>query len=296
VASLLTNNATFGNAADLTRVAYLESHDVVGDLNGGVRLTTALDATTPTSYRARKLSTLGAALTFTAPGMPMLFQGQEMLENRPFSDTLPVDWSKTVTYTNIVRLYRNLVRLRRNLNGVTPGLKGDQCSVYQVDNANKLLAYRRWKTGAATQDTVVVANFANTTRSNYTLKFPRTGLWYVYFNSDSASYGADYGNVGPARVAASGTPATAGITIGPYSALILSQTPPPTLTVSQTNGLVTVSWPLHASGWVLDTSPTLPGNPPPWASVPAAQCQTNASSIFSTFTSSANAVYRLRQP
>ncbi len=295
VANLLVNNVTFGGSADLTRVVYLESHDVVGDLNGGARLPTAIDPTTPNSYRARKLSTLGAALTFTAPGVPMLFQGQEMLEHRQFRDTLPVDWSRTVTYTNIVQLYRNLVRLRRNLDGVTPGLKGDQCSVYRVDNANKLLAYRRWKNGAANQDAVVVANFGNTTRSNYSLTFPRGGQWYVYFNSDSTRYGADYSNVGPGRVTASGTPAAASITLGPYSVLILSQAPPPVLTVSQTNGVVTVAWPISASGWVLDTSPTLLGNPPPWIAVPRAQYQTNATSTFSTFTSPTNAFYRLRQ-
>ena len=71
------------------RVAFLESHDVVGDLNGGVRLVTAIDPATPNSYRARKLSTLGAVVTLTAPGVPMIFQGQEMLENQPFDSSRP---------------------------------------------------------------------------------------------------------------------------------------------------------------------------------------------------------------
>ena len=284
-----------GSGAGLTRVVYLESHDVVGDLNGGVRLPTAIDGTTPNSYFARKRSTLGAALTFTAPGVPMIFQGQDMLENQPFSSSLSVDWTKTVTYTNIVRLYGDLIRLRRNLDGVTPGLKGDQCSVYKVDNSNKLLAYRRWKTGAETQDTFVVANFANATRNNYPLSFPRTGNWYVYLNSDSTNYGSDYGNVGPAVVTASGTLATGSITIAPYSVLILSQTAPPVLSVSQANGVVTVSWPISAAGWVLDKTQTLTGNPPSWSQVSTSQYQTNSTTVFITVTPPGSAFYRLRK-
>ncbi len=97
----------YGVQADSRRVVFLESHDVVGDLNGGIRLPKAIDPAAPAGYRARKLSTLGAALTLTAPGVPLIFQGQEMLENRSFSSSLPVDWSKTNTYSYIVRFYRD---------------------------------------------------------------------------------------------------------------------------------------------------------------------------------------------
>lgn len=286
-----------GGGAGLTRVVFLESHDVVGDLNGGVRLPTAIDATTPDSYWARKRSTLGAAVAFTAPGVPMLFQGEEMLENQPFSSSRPVDWSKTLTYTNIVRVYRDLIRLRRNLDGVSPGLKGDQSSVLLADNTNKLLACRRWKTGAASQDVVVVANFANTTRSNFSLPFPRAGAWYVYFNSDSTRYGSDYGNVGSVSVVASGSPATAGVTIGPYSVLVLSQTPPPRLSVGQSNGVVAVSWTNSAAAWILETAAALTGPAASWSPVSTTQYQTNATSVFVPLPlQTVPTFYRLRKP
>ena len=116
-----------------------------------VRLVTAIDPVTPNSYRARKLSTLGAAVTLTAPGVPMIFQGQEMLENQPFDSSRPVDWSKTNTYSYIVQFYRDLISARRNLKGYTPGLEGDQCSMLQVDNVNKLVAFQRWKSAAPNQ-------------------------------------------------------------------------------------------------------------------------------------------------
>src|SRR5208283_975373 len=134
---------SFNNQAGFNRVVFLESHDVVGDLNGSnaVRLVTAIAPSAPFSYRARKLSTLGAVLTFTAPGVPMIFEGQEMLENQQFDSQRPVDWSKTNTYSYIVRFYRDLINVRRDAYGYTPGLEGNECNMYEEDNVNKLLAY-----------------------------------------------------------------------------------------------------------------------------------------------------------
>ncbi len=294
IANAIQYNVRYGGTAGSARVAFLESHDVVGDLNNGVRLATAIDSNTPGSYRARKLSTLGAAVTFTQPGVPMFFQGQEMLENQQFSTGRPVDWTKTNTYSGIVRLYHDLIRIRRNLDGNVPGLKGDQCSMLAVDNVNKLVAYRRWKTGTTGQDAVVVANFAGVTRSNYSLTFPQAGIWHAQFNSDSTNYSADFGNQGTSTVAA--TP-NGGVTIGPYSALVFSQLPfPPRLAISLTNSSLAISWPASFTGWVLDSTPTLTGNPVPWVQVPVAQYQTNATAIFINATPSAGgSFYRLRQ-
>ena len=298
IANAVQNSIRYGAAASPARVAYLESHDVVGDLNSGVRLATAIDPATPNSYLARKLSTLGAAVTFTAPGIPMLFQGQEMLENQAFNSGLPVDWTKTNTYSGIVRLYRDLIGARRNLDGSTPGLEGDQFGLLTVDNLHKLIAYHRWSSSASNQDATVIANFANTTNNNYSLPFPAAGTWYVHFNSDSTNYGPDYGNAGSSKVTASGNPATAQVTIGPYSALILSQTPPsPQLAIAQTNNVITVSWPINFSAWALDTTPTLAGSPPPWTPVPAAHYVTNLTTISGNATSSAggSSFFRLRK-
>ena len=239
VSYAITNCISYSVAANSNRVQFLESHDVVGDLNGTnhLRVVTAIDPATPNSYRARKLSTLGAVVTLTAPGVPMIFQGQEMLENQQFDSSRPVDWSKTITYTNIVKLYSDLISARRNLKGYTAGLKGDQCNVFWLDNTSKLIAFHRWNSAAPTQDAVVIANFANVNYSSYNLTFPSAGTWYVHFNSDSTNYGSDFGNNGSTIVTASGSPATASVAIGPYSALILSKTPegPPTVSVSPQN-------------------------------------------------------------
>jgi len=296
IANAVEYNVRYGGFANSNRVVFLESHDVVGDLNNGVRLVTAIDPVTPNSYRARKLSTLGAAVTLTAPGVPMIFQGQEMLENKSFDSSLPVDWSKTNTYSDIVHFYRDLIGMRRDLKGYTPGLEGDQCSILQVDNVNKLVAFHRWKSIATNQDAVVIANFTNAALSNYSLNFPSAGKWYVHLNSDSTNYGSDYGNTGSSVVTASGNPAKANITIGPYSALILSQTPGalPELTIMLTaNNTVMLSWPNSYSEWVLEESDSLNSD---WVQVPVTQYQTNTSLISVTVApSSGNSFYRLQK-
>ena len=297
VANSVQYNVRYGGQAGLARVAFLESHDVVGDLNGGTRLVTAIDSATPNSYRARKLSTLGAAVTLTAPGTPMIFQGEEMLENQQFSSTRPVDWTKTNTYNSIVRFYRDVISLRRDLNGYTPGLQGDELSMLQVDNVNKVIGFHRWKSAAVNEGVVVIANFSGTALVSYSMNFPSAGTWYVHLNSDSTDYGTDYGNIGSTVVGASGSPATGNISIGPYSALILSQTPdvPPQLTITTANGALNISWPSSYFEWTLYQSASLTGNSN-WVQVPVGQYQSSgATTSIEVVSSGGSRFYRLQR-
>ena len=52
-----------------------------------------------------KRSALGAAVLMATPGIPMLFQGQELLEDGYFNDWDPLDWAKAETNQGIVKLY-----------------------------------------------------------------------------------------------------------------------------------------------------------------------------------------------
>ncbi len=63
----------------------------------------------------------------------MIFQGQEMLEDLPFSLSRNVDWNKTNLYPGIVQFYRDVIGARRNRMGWTPGLTGDQCDGFSGD-------------------------------------------------------------------------------------------------------------------------------------------------------------------
>ncbi|HVW64616.1 MAG TPA: alpha-amylase family glycosyl hydrolase [Nitrosospira sp.] len=208
------------------RVIYTESHDE--DANGSARVPEEIWPGNADSYFSRKRSTLGAALVFTAPGIPMIFQGQEFLEDRYFRDDVELDWSKTERHAGIVDLYRDLIRLRRNWFNNTRGLRGQGMHIHHRNDADKLIAFHRWDQGGPGDDVVVVANFANRSYDSYSIGFPRAGLWWVRFNSDYAGYGPDFGNQqGYDTVAVPGgrddMPCAGNIGIGPYSVLILSQ-------------------------------------------------------------------------
>jgi hypothetical protein len=98
-------------------------------------------------------------------------------------------------------------------------------------------------------------------------------------------------------VSASGNPPTASITIGPYSALVLSQTPdvPPQVTITPVNGAISIAWPSSYSEWVLFTRDSLMGNSA-WVQVPSSQYQTNGSTISITVSpSGGNGFYRLQK-
>ncbi len=208
------------------RVIYTESHDEVA--NGKQRLPEEIYPGNAGSYYAKKRSTLGAALVFTAPGIPMIFQGQEFLEDQWFRDTDPLDWSKTVRYRGILNMYRDLIGLRRNLGGLTAGLGGQNLRVHHVNNTDKLVAFLRWDQGGPGDSTVVVANFANRGWNNYVIGFPEPGVWKVRFNSDWAGYDGEFNNTPSFAVWANsaekdGLPCQGAIGIGPYTCIILSQ-------------------------------------------------------------------------
>ena len=78
-------------------------------------------------------ATLGSSITLTAPGIPMLFQGQELLEDRWFDDTVPIDWSKAHRFAGILQLHRDLIALRRDLYGWSTGLKGPNTAIIRAD-------------------------------------------------------------------------------------------------------------------------------------------------------------------
>ena len=155
------------------RVIYTESHDEVA--NGKQRIPSEIWNDQPDSWFSKKRSTLGAALVFTAPGIPMIFQGQEFLEDGWFADTDPLDWRKAETYAGILQLYRDLMQLRRNWHNRTRGLHGQGVHVHHVNHADKVIAFHRWDQGGPGDDVVVVLNFANTGYAHYEIGLPRAG-------------------------------------------------------------------------------------------------------------------------
>ena len=231
------------------RVLFSESHDTAGDLNNKYRLPRYIDGSNPWSIWARKRQLLAQGMVMTAPGIPMIFQGQEMNEDWSFSSSTSLRWELTNTWKGIVRAYTDMVHARRNLRGGTQGLKGTGVNVQHKDDLNKVISYIRWDAGGGADDVVVVANFAVTTwtNNNYLIEFPSAGTWYSHFNGDSTNFSADFGNIGSAQVVASGSPPKAAVNMGMYSLQIFSKTAPPqagqlTLQPAEPVGCVPVSF------------------------------------------------------
>lgn len=229
------------NGASHARVVFTEAHDYIASNHGRSRIPSEIFRDEPESIWARKRSLLGAGIVMTTPGIPMIFQGQEMLETQAFHDDTPLRWDRTNTFAGIVQAYSDLIHARRNLRGGTQGLRGTGIDVHHINNEDKVIAYIRWDHGGGTDDVVVVANFSATrwTNANYFIEFPANGTWYSHFNSAAAFYGADFDNIGPDQIRVQN--GEAAIDMGMYSLQIFSREAP------QGTGLVT-SEPAMPSG------------------------------------------------
>jgi 1,4-alpha-glucan branching enzyme len=214
------------NDGAFERVIYSESHDDVA--NGQARLPQEVSPDDPTGWFAQKRSTMAAVMVFTAPGIPMLFQGQEFLEGEWFRDTVPVDWHQQDEFRGIIRMYRDLIKLRLNEAGCSRGLCGQFTQVYHLNEERKVLAFHRWDMGGPADDVVVIANFSHEVQENYSLGFPALGTWKLRFNSDWHGYselfaGHQSGDINAVEESRDTFPFQASISIAPYSALIYSQ-------------------------------------------------------------------------
>ncbi len=208
------------------RVIYTESHDEIA--NGRARVPEEIWPGKVDSWFSKKRSTLGAAIVLTSPGIPMIFQGQELLEDRWFQDKDPIDWSRVEGENGILSMYRDLIALRRNRSGVTRGLCGQNIHIYHVNNEAKVIVFHRWDEQGPTDSVVVVVNMTNQNRDGYVIGFPRAGLWKTRFNSDSYNYGPNFANHPTADVEvreeeSDGLPCSGEIGIGPYTVVIFSQ-------------------------------------------------------------------------
>lgn len=216
-------------------VQHLENHDVVRINNGTdrqPRIAAAADPSNSRSWYARSRSRVAAGLLLTSPGIPMLFMGQEFLEDKYWSDndnyyrdTL-IWWDGLATdkaMQDYLRFTRELIAVRRS----QPALGGSAINVFHAHNDNRVIAYHRWLEGTG-HDVVVVATFNESTYWGYRLGFPRPGLWLEIFNSDvydnwvNPSAAGNGGHVVAASAGMHGLPASAEIVIPANGFLIFA--------------------------------------------------------------------------
>jgi 1,4-alpha-glucan branching enzyme len=172
-------------------VQHLENQDVVridNTTDRQPRVASLSDPSNPRSWYARSRSRVANGLLLTAPGIPMLFMGQEIMEDKYWSDS-PNYFANTLIWWNgldsdramrdHLRFVRELIQIR----GRYRALSGDRINVFHVHNGNRVLAFHRWLDGVG-GDIVLVASLREETWWSYQLGFPIPGIWLEVFNSD----------------------------------------------------------------------------------------------------------------
>jgi 1,4-alpha-glucan branching enzyme len=168
-------------------VQCVESHDEVYR-DRAPRIAALADPSNARSWYARSRARVAAGLLLTAPGIPMLFMGQEFLEDKRWADDPPnvpdslIYWDGLATdkhMSDFHRFTRELVWLRRR----HPALRGEGVATVLVDDFSRVLAFQRWVEGWG-RDVVVVASLNESTLYGYPIPFPSAARWFEVFNSD----------------------------------------------------------------------------------------------------------------
>jgi 1,4-alpha-glucan branching enzyme len=147
------------------------------------------DPGNPRSWFGRSRARVATGITLTAPGIPMLFMGQEFLEDKQWSDNLDFHKDLLLYWAGLdagdkqmldhVRFTRELLALRWR----QPALRGQGFRAVHANDQNRVLAFHRWVEGEG-QDVMVVAHLSTFNRFNYRIGFPGGGGWREVFNSD----------------------------------------------------------------------------------------------------------------
>ena len=137
------------------------------------------------TWYATSRARVANGVLFTAPGIPMLFMGQEFYEDKQWSDdpngTL-INWdglSTDRTMQDFHCFMRELIALRRK----HPALRSEGIAIVSMDDFNRVLAFQRWIPGVG-RDVVIVASLNESTQHGYRIPFPSSGHWIEVFNSD----------------------------------------------------------------------------------------------------------------
>ena len=165
-----------------------ENHDIVTE-GREQRIARLGDPSNPRSFFGRSRARVAMAISLTAPGIPMLFMGQEFLEDKQWSDNfkdrkdLLLHWAGLdegdKQMLDHVRFTSDLLGLRRE----QPALRGQGFRVIHASDQDRVLAFQRWVEGEG-RDVIVVAHLSTFNRSGYRIGFPGGGDWRELFNSD----------------------------------------------------------------------------------------------------------------
>jgi 1,4-alpha-glucan branching enzyme len=217
----------------------VENQDLVYDGDGGghrqPRIATLAGGNDSRSWYARSRARVANGILLTAPGVPMLFMGQEFLQDTLWNDD-PDNAQDLIWWDGLeggdpamgdfCRFTTDLLLLRRH----HPALRSDPVYVYPPDNYNRVLAFQRWVPGVG-RDVVVVACLREASFHDYSyrLGLPQPGHWFEVFNSDHYDHfpnpwvTGNAGGVDAGGAAAHGLPFSAALTLPANGLLVLAR-------------------------------------------------------------------------
>jgi 1,4-alpha-glucan branching enzyme len=215
---------TGGGASPFSRLIFTEDHDIVG--NGGAWLPSKIDPGNPRSFAARRLAMIGAVFTLAAPGIPMLFAGQERLATGTFSlpatPLAPPDAAGSMAGL----FFHDMIALREDRAGDVTGLTEPGVEILHRNDAAKVIAWRRF--GPSGHDVIVITNLSNKAYTEYDIGVADAGPYRVRLDLDDTRYGSDFAGAeaGPIRTRAmskDGKPNTLPLVLGAYDAKVLTR-------------------------------------------------------------------------
>jgi 1,4-alpha-glucan branching enzyme len=201
----------------------IEDHDIVFT-GARPRISRLADPGHARSWYARSRARLALGLLFAARGVPQLFMGQEILEDKQWSDDIKFHANLLIWWDGLqsdpaMRDYlafcRDLVQCRRNL----PALRSESLRVSTRNPLDRTIAIHRWIEGRG-QDVLIVANLQEMNRFEYRIGFPAGGVWRELLNSDAYDDGfpnqhtvGNAGRVVADNLAWDGMPASASLSL-----------------------------------------------------------------------------------
>ena len=189
VASALYPTAGYDAAWRL--VQCLENHDLTyAGHDGAARVAFLADPADRDSWYARSRARAATALLFAAPGIPALFMGQEILEDKLWSDDEKDNPGHLIWWDGLTAdparadfrfFVRDLVGVRRR----EPALCAEGVRVSRVNDYDRVIVIHRWVAdGGPGEDVVAVVSFDEKPKYAYDIGLPRAGQWVELFNSD----------------------------------------------------------------------------------------------------------------
>lgn len=196
------------------------------------RIARLADEADSRSWYARSRSRVATALVLTSPGIPMLFMGEEFLEDKQWCDTPNaanlIWWAGLENGDKIMgdflRFVRELIAVRKTL----PALRGEGCRVTHVHNENRVLVFQRWVEDLG-EDVMVAMSLSERNWYGYQIGFPGGGAWREVFNSDvydnwvNPAVAGNGGGVEASGGPMHGLPNSAAITIPANGLIILAR-------------------------------------------------------------------------